>query len=184
MKMIHRELNLNFQLDTNRINSRGKLENMNRLEYWDKRNIISILYSDTMIDEAIADNDVLRTEKAWSDVFTKTSDDAHLHHVMLRQIESIVFPNGAKTQNERNDVQIVFTAWKYGRTLITNDGGSKRQPGGILGNQETLRKLGIKVTSDDEAVKLVIEKLRERDEIARRIAEILGEPLPDWLGQD
>ena len=46
-----------------------------------------------------------------------------------------MFPNGAKDDNELNDVRIVCEAKKYEAILVTGDGGSKAQPGGILGNR-------------------------------------------------
>ena len=68
--------------------------------------------------------------------------------------------------------------------LITDDGGSKQQPGGILGNRERLSSLGIQVMRDYEAVEFVKHKIIERDESARRIASRTGEPLPTWIGKD
>ncbi len=79
---------------------------------------------------------------------------------------------------------MVFNAYKYERILITDDGGSRRQSGGILGNRERLRSLGIQVMRDNEAVELVKHRIIERDEFARRIASKTGEPLPDWVGKD
>jgi hypothetical protein len=65
--------------------------------------------------------------------------------------------------NEANDVEIAFNANKYGAILVTADGGSRRQPGGILGNRVALARLGVQVMSDGEAVALVREKIQERD---------------------
>ena len=40
----------------------------------------------------------------------------------LKKIESVLFPQGVLTESEKNDIEIVFNAWKYGCTLVTNDG--------------------------------------------------------------
>ena len=81
-------------------------------------------------------------------------------------------------------VPYLFNAHKYERILITDDGGSKRQPGGIIGNREKLSSLGIKILRDHEAVELVRQKIIERDNRARRIASLTGKPLPEWIGSD
>jgi hypothetical protein len=184
MEMPRREIYLSFQLDTNRINSRGKLANMNRLQKWHEADICDIILSDTMIAEATADNDPLRTQKAYEYVYSITTEDMNDGDPRWKAIENLLFPKGASTPNEQNDVMIVFTADKFGRILVTNDGGSKRQPGGILGNRGKLRQLGIRVMSDDEAVDLVVEALKQRDESAYFIASHTGQPLPDWVGKD
>ena len=101
-----------------------------------------------------------------------------------KAIERAVFPGGAASQSQRNDVDIVFNALKYGATLITNDGGSKRQPGGILGNRDRLADLGVRVMTPPEAVRLVRQRIAERDERARRSAERDGKRLPEWVGKD
>ena len=45
--------------------------------------------------------------------------------------------------------------------------------GGILGNRAALTKLGVQVMTSDEAVALVERRLRERDEMARLVAQHL-----------
>ena len=100
-------------------------------------------------------------------------------------IERILFPSGIQDNSQQNDVEIVFTAGKWvGWILVTNDGGSKSQPGGILGNKDALAAIRIRVMRDDEAVELVKQKIKERDERARKIAEKEGKPLPEWVGKD
>ena len=102
----------------------------------------------------------------------------------LQQIERILFPQGAHNDNQRRDVEIVFNAGKYGAILVTNDGDSRSQPGGILGNRAALAAIGIRVVTDDEAVQMVREAIRNRDDMARKQAEYNGTPLPAWVGQD
>jgi len=100
----------------------------------------------------------IRTEKAYSYISTETLASTPDEARMLRKIKDILFPRGVKNINERNDVEILFNAWKYGAILITDDGGSKRQPGGILGNRDKLTALGIQVMRDHEAVEIVKQK--------------------------
>ena len=102
----------------------------------------------------------------------------------LRAIERVLFPDGATSQSERNDAEILFNARKYTAILVTGDGGSKRQPGGILGNREALAQLGISVMTDAEAVAYTKERIAERDERLRRRADRDGTVLPAWVGQD
>jgi hypothetical protein len=102
----------------------------------------------------------------------------------MAAIEKALFPNGAQTPNDRKDIEIVFNAAKYGATLVTGDGSSRSQPGGILGGREALRRLGIRVLTDSEAVGVVREKIVERDGLARLVAADEGVPLPGWVDKD
>jgi hypothetical protein len=68
----------------------------------------------------------------------------------LNKIEQILFPNGITTVNQRNGAEIVFNAAKYIRSLITTDGGSRSQPGGILGNRAKLSAIGAKILTPAE----------------------------------
>ena len=52
-----------FHIDTNLINSRGKLESMNHLEQWAENGIILVNMSGVSFREAQADGDLLRTKK-------------------------------------------------------------------------------------------------------------------------
>jgi hypothetical protein len=42
----------------------------------------------------------------------------------------------------------------------------------------------VEVLTDLEAVALVEERIRRRDNVARMCAAHKGEPLPDWVGAD
>lgn len=171
-----------FQIDANRINSSGRLQNMNTLERWHKDKVIRIMMAQPAQDEA-AHGSSGRARKAYGYIFTMTKsrpEDIEL----LNTIESILFPKGATTQNEKNDIEIVFNARKYGCTLVTNDGGSRRQPGGILGKRDRLLQLGIEVLTDEEAVTLIKQRIRERDSRERERCNITGQPLPEWVGRD
>ena len=94
-----------------------------------------------------------------------------------------MFPDGVKDENQRNDVIIVCEAIKYNAILVTNDGGSKKQPGGILGNAHKLKNY-VQIMRDTEAVDFINSKITHRDEINRKVAEHTGEALPEWTGKD
>lgn len=181
---IERDTGKAFQLDTNRINSRANLPNMNRLEKWRRDGVIHIDMSEVAQREATASGSELRTKKAFEYSASMTLAKTQEEKDILIEIEKILFPNGANNQNERNDIEIVFNAKKYFRILITADGASKSQPGGVLGKRSELFELGIQVMTDSEAVKFIEEEMRKRDKLARRFHELCGDDLPDWLGED
>ena len=179
-----RDLHLMFHIDTNRLNARRGLETMNQIEKWADDGVILINMSGTAHTESKAGNSTRRTRKANSFIFTIESDsNGPRGDTIYRQIEEALFPGGAKDQNQINDVRIVCEANKYGASLITNDGGSKKQPGGILGNRDKLKGM-VRIFSDDEAVEFIRDKIRERDELNGRIARELGLPLPEWTARD
>jgi hypothetical protein len=122
MQLVDRRLPLRFQIDTNRINSRRRLEHMNRLEAWKRQGLIEILMSEPAFDEVTADGDRHRSQKGMSYLHSFTSAGTPPEMEMLKRIERIVFPSGATSPNDRRDVEIVFNAWKYRATLITADG--------------------------------------------------------------
>lgn len=90
-----------------------------------------------------------------------------------------------KNANQRNDVELVFTARKYHAILVTRDGGSKSQPGGILGNRNRLlRDFQVQAVTPEEAVIRIRTLIARRDERLRRLAHRVGAPQPDWVGKD
>lgn len=173
-----------FHIDANRINARGRLEHMNQLERWRRDGIISIEMSEVAQTEAIAGASPQRASKARTHIYTKTLATTSQEQQRLRDIEKILFPNGVRSPGEQNDVEIVFNAIKYDEILVTDDGGSRRQPGGILGNREVLAKLGARILTDEEAVSLVRRLIEERDARIRRCCERDGTPVPAWVGND
>ncbi len=156
----------------------------NQLEIWDKNGVIQIGMCDVAQDEA-SKKSAERFQKASNYVYPITLD-SHRQSNEFRKTKNILFPNKSTlTINEENDVLIILHAKQNHCLLITNDGGSKRQPKGMLGNKERLlNEIGVKVISDTEAVELVEGKIIERDDRARRIAQRFCEPLPEWVGED
>jgi hypothetical protein len=157
---------------------------MNTLERWHNNQIIRIMMAEPAQYEA-AHGSGNRAKKAYGYIFTMTKSQTPQEIELLNSIERILFPGGASTQNEKNDVEILFNAYKYKCILITNDGGSRRQPGGILGTRDKLlSELGIQVLTDEEAVTLIRQLIIERDSREREESHITGQPLPEWLGSD
>jgi len=173
-----------FMVDTNCVNARQKIVAMNQLEAWAADEIIELITSETAQKEMTLGGSISRIRKAYKFIYTCSEISTPEEHEQLRKITSILCPIGVSTQNQRNDIDIVFNAGKYLRPLITNDGGSKSQPGGILGNRAQLAAIGIKVLTPDEAVAKVEEKIRARDEHARQWAEYYKTEIPDWVGKD
>jgi hypothetical protein len=173
-----------LHIDTNLINSRQKLPAVNQLEKWYADGVVLINMAGTAREEALAGNDARRTNKANEQIFTMTTP-APVNSERFKAIESVLFPGGAKDENQRNDVRIVADATHYAAILVTNDGGSNSQPGGILGNRDELfRQFGVRTLSADEAVDFVRTKIRERDEFNAQVVREFGGELPDWTGQD
>lgn len=97
----------------------------------------------------------------------------------------MLFPAGAQDENQRNDIRIVADAIHYAAILVTNDGDSRSQPGGIWGHRDELhRRFALQIFSADEAVEFVQSKIRERDDFNRQWVQEFGGVLPEWTDQD
>lgn len=172
-----------FHIDANLINANQKLVEVNRLEGWAENGVILINMSWTAHAEAQADGNPHRAKKAAGQIYT--IDTGGIDAELVTQVGDALFPGGARDENQRNDVRIVCEAAKYQATLVTNDGASKSQPGGILGNRDKLQVIvGIKILSPAEAVKCVESKIKERDDRNKRVAQETGKTLPDWTDTD
>lgn len=66
MNMPKRFVNLDFHIDTNRINAKSRLTYMNILERWYKDDVIYLEMSEVAQNEAIKSGSPMRTEKAYS----------------------------------------------------------------------------------------------------------------------
>lgn len=173
-----------LHIDTNLINSRQRLPAVNTLDRWCADEVILINMAGTARAEALAGGDTRRTQKANQQIFTITPPSP-IDSTRFKAIESVLFPHGAKDENQRNDVRIVSDAIHYAAILVTNDGGSKSQPGGMLGNRDALAmRFGVRILSADEAVDFVRSKIRERDEFNRQVVREFGGTLPDWTDVD
>ena len=182
MKMRRRGLYILFHIDANLINARQKLSAVNQLERWFENEVIMINISDTARLESMAGNYTTRIRKANQQIYTTTPPGDATDPLFL-EIGNALFPDGPQNDNQKNDIRIVFEAAKYAAILITGDGGSKRQPGGVLGNRHKLEGI-VKILSPDEAVEFVKRKIMERDEFNIRVAKEFGRQLPEWTGID
>jgi hypothetical protein len=158
---------------------------MNQLEEWRRNEVIRIYIPGEAYGEVLAVGAPRFFDKAKSyirPIITQFIQETH--GLDLVDIEHIIFPEGANNTKKKNDVRIVFISYHSYAILITNDGGSRRQPNGILGSRAKLAEIGIQVMRDSEAVELVKEKIQERDIMAREIAKRIGQPVPEWVGID
>lgn len=171
-----------FHIDTNLINARQALDQVNRLERWHRDEVILINMSSVSRDEARANANPERTRKADQYIFT-IADESESEDELFPVVAAAIFPGGAKEENQRNDVRIICEAAKYAAILVTRDGGSRSQPGGILGSREKLSDF-VQIMSPDEAVAFVRAKIEDRDQFNRRVAREIGGELPSWTGQD
>ena len=171
-----------FHIDANLINARQKLPAINQLERWFENGVIMINISSTALLEAMAGDNTIRTRKANQQIYT-TTPPMDSNAPLFLEIGTALFPDGPHNENQKNDIRIVFEAAKYAAILVTGDGGSKRQPGGILGNRHKLEGI-VKIFSPDEAVANVKRKIQERDEFNIRVAKEFGGKLPEWTGID
>ena len=67
--------------------------------------------------------------------------------------------------------------------LLTHDGGSRRQPRGILGNRHKLRDI-VRVLSDIEAIVFIRKEIQECDQFNREVVRQFGGELLEWTDND
>lgn len=170
---------LTFIIDNNLINARQKDEHMNFLEDLHSKGFIRIMmpypahkeamrfkmrdenyeeYFTTEYQNRRAEGTKNRPMKAeeYQISYIIESDLSEEDKRIRQRIKEILLP-GSKGDLD-NDTEIVFIAYFYRYILISHDGGSKTQEGGIIGNREKLNKeLGIKIMKKEEAVHYVKE---------------------------
>jgi hypothetical protein len=145
-----------FHLDTNRINSNGKLPYINKLEKYATLDIIELEWSLPIYDYELTAQ--RHFDKASGRLVAHPAIRTPEEEKRLRQIEQILFPGGPRNRNERIDALALFTAKKYHAIFITDDGsGGKLR--GILTHRQELGEIGVDVMTDAEALALIEEKL-------------------------
>jgi hypothetical protein len=185
-QMPKRNIGLCFLLDTNRINARQLDKAMNQLEKWAEDGVIFIYWPKPAADEVMEGGSRNRFKKLLKfgpkmEVLAETPQEQK----DLKKISSILFDRMPQNKNETRDVEILFVTKKYAGSLITEDGGSKRQPGGILGKRDQLKsELNIQIYRTEEAFNLVHNRITLRDDKTRYVAEHIGKSLPAWVGKD
>jgi|SRR5208283_2196239 len=186
-EMPRRNIGLRFHLDTNRINARQNLPYMNHLEKWHADDVIILNMSEEAYDEARSGNKNIknRTEKTEEYIFIRAKDVFGGEEKFRDKLRILLFKSTCLDEGQERDVRILFCSKMAGAILITNDGGSTRQPGGILGHAKELSSNhGIEVMTDEAAVQKVRHLISLRDKKARSVARDTGLPLPSWVGSD
>ena len=140
-----------FHLDANAVNARQHDESLNELERLANLGQVDLEYSEVAYNEAGHRNS-FRQAKTENYTWAGLSSQAELEADWRAKIEKAIFPSGAKTDSDRNDVEVVLTAKIAGAILVTRDGNSRTQPRGILGSREELAALGVTVLTFSEAV--------------------------------
>jgi hypothetical protein len=142
-----------FLLDANAVNARQSDVALNELEQMAQAGLVELEYTQVTFDEASHGHET-RAEKAasftWTGVVEDSGFPAHWH----KAIEHAVFPRGAQSRSEKNDITALVTAKLTGAVFATSDGASKRQPRGILGSKHELAALGVTVVTPAEALAL------------------------------
>jgi hypothetical protein len=169
-------------IDANAINARQANAALNQIEAWSASGAVLHLISDPAFREA-QKGGAARQAKAGRQLIGISLHDAS-EAEQWKAIERAIFPKGALTPSQRNDVEIVFQAHAWGYVLVTYDGRSKRQPRGILGAAKDLSEIGVSVMLPEEFVAHTRLRIVERDERVRENCLNTGTPLPAWLGQD
>jgi len=176
-----------FHLDTNLINARQVNVAVNRLEKWRTDGVICVAMAGVAHAEAQAGKGtgaLARQRKAATHLYTISDAGEAKKDETFTKIEKILWGE-AKDENQANDVKILCEAIKWHAILVTNDGDSRSQKGGILGYRDAMRKqFGIEIYRPEEAVVIIKRKIAERDARNAEIAGITGMSVPPWSGQD
>ena len=118
-----------------------------------------------------------RAQKAFRYVYTITPSEGRADERDLEHIRNILFPAGVATQNQENDVRIVYNAFVFHAILVTADTD-------ILDRRQQLQSIGVRVMTDEEAVLEVRTRIKTRDDNLREGTWRTGRPLPAWVGRD
>lgn len=169
---------LRFHIDTNRINARGNLSNMNQLERWDELGVINIEIPKVAYDEARRGGSPQRARKLDGRIYSYTYANTAEEQQLLAAIGTVLFPDGLQTVNDRRDVEIVFNAHKYSTILVTADGAILRAA------DELAHRFRVSIMTDDQAIGHVRAHIRVRDDNLRQRAADSGTAIPEWVGKD
>ena len=131
-----------FQLDSNRVNAKGSLPNITKLEEWYRRGAIALEWSAPVYDELAQDAPNGRHwRKISGSLVANPKITTPSERRQLVEIEDLVFPGGPRDDRERTDALALFTAKKYSAIFVTNDGaGGKLR--GILTKRKELASIG------------------------------------------
>src|SRR5262245_40549010 len=101
IEQVSRDTGLRFQLDTNRINSRGRLPSISQLEKWYADGVIELAVCEVVSKELESEGDPRRVKKVRSYLATETLAETQAEQRLLRQIGAIVGtrPDGRATND-------------------------------------------------------------------------------------
>lgn len=99
-----RSLYLSFLVDANCVNARQRMVGMNRLERWADEGLIDLLTVETAQTEMVAGNNDARRAKAYEFIYTMSAITSPEEQTTMQEVEEAIFPEGARTQSEKNDV--------------------------------------------------------------------------------
>jgi hypothetical protein len=176
--MHERRVFVRVHLDANRINSRQRLNAVNQLEAWHDNEIIELFMSKTAHDEARDGGDSRRAGKALGYIYSLSVATTQEEKSRIREIESILAEEQDLDPNTKRDAEIVFNAGKYSAILATADQRILRH------RDELWNRLRIRVMTAEDVVLHVRNKITQRDDVEKRLNELQGSPLPDWVGHD
>jgi len=148
-----------FLLDANACNALQGIDELNKMERLANGGIINIMYTETTWREA-AFGSQIRHRKVSQFDWNGLSEDYEnnlLHQPWREQIGRLIFPYGTRTDGQRRDIEALLTVKMSDGYFVTRDGGSKSQPGGILGHKSQLAILGIEVLDFTDALEYALE---------------------------
>lgn len=143
-----------FLLDANACNALQKIDELNQLENLANVGIINIMYTETTWCEAAFGSQIRHYKVSqfdWNGL-SEDYENNRLQQPWREQIGRLIFPYGTRTDGQRRDIEALLTVKMSGGYFITRDGGSKSQPGGILGHKSQLATLGIEVLDFTDAL--------------------------------
>lgn len=144
-----------FLLDANLINARQEDTAVNELERLCEQGHADLEFAEIAYMEASKGSDK-RACKAAEYTWSGATKQFESKNFWREAISEAVFPGQTLTVNQRNDVENLLVAKLTNAIFVSRDGASRRQPRGILGSREQLKKLGVQVVSPEEAVSLVL----------------------------
>lgn len=154
-----------FLLDANACNALQRIEELNKLEHLAHAGKIDLMYTETTWDEAQFGSQI-RRDKVREFFFVglaKDQENSLLQQPWRKEIGRLVFPHGIKNDGQRRDIEALLTVKMSCGYFVSSDGGSKRQPGGILGYRSQLAILGIEVLNFTEALKYALQVVSSND---------------------
>jgi len=174
---------LKFVIDTCLVNTKAKNSHMNAFEKWERDGIITA-YSTKGLWEETRGTPFYKKATGRSSLHAKSCDESENERLRQR-IQEIVFPQGTKSPNDRVDVEAIRVSKVWGAIFVTNDGASRRQPGGILGARDRLhQEIGVQIMRAQEAAELIKRRIVGRDDLEAWAAARENRPLAEWYQKD